>query len=70
VLTTARPHPMRYEPGKLGSSNLASLVYRYGRCVSSRIDPDQWLPVANDVVMAREEAGNALVSRNCSKARQ
>jgi hypothetical protein len=60
VLTTARPHPMRYEPGKLGNSNLASLAYRYGRCVSSRIDPDQWLPVANDVVMAREEAGNAI----------
>jgi hypothetical protein len=42
VLTTARPHPGRYEPGELSNNNLASLVYRYGRCVSSGIDPDQW----------------------------
>ncbi len=60
MLTTARPHPIRYEPGELGDSILASLLYRYGRCVSSRIDPDQWFPVANDVVMAREEAANAI----------
>jgi Transcription factor WhiB len=60
LLTTARPHPVRYEPGELSNSNLASLVYRYGRCVSSRIDPDRWFPVANDAVMAREEAADAI----------
>jgi WhiB family transcriptional regulator, redox-sensing transcriptional regulator len=60
VLTTARPHPVGYEPGELSNSNLASLMYRYGRCVSSRIDPDQWFPVANDVVMARDEAADAI----------
>jgi WhiB family transcriptional regulator, redox-sensing transcriptional regulator len=60
VLTTARPHPVRYVPGELSDSNLASLVYRYGRCASSRIDPDLWFPVANDVVVAREEAADAI----------
>ena len=60
MLTTARPHPVRHEPGELSDSNLASLVYRYGRCVSSRIDPDRWFPLANDVVMAREEAADAI----------
>ena len=60
VLTTARPDPVQYEPGELSNSNLASLVYRHGRCVSSRIDPDQWFPVAKDVVMAREEAADAI----------
>jgi WhiB family redox-sensing transcriptional regulator len=60
VLTTARPHPVRHEPGELSHRNLASLVYRYGRCVSSRIDPDRWFPVANDVVLAREEAADAI----------
>ena len=53
---------MRYEPVELSDSNLASLVYRYGRCVSSRIDPDRWFPVANDVVPAREEAADAKPS--------
>ena len=60
MLTTARPHPVRYEPGELSNSNLASLVYRYGRCVSSRIDPDRWFPVATDVATAREEAADAI----------
>lgn len=60
MLTTARPRPVRYEPGELSDSNLASLVYRHGRCVSSRIDPDGWFPVANDVVVAREEAADAI----------
>jgi WhiB family redox-sensing transcriptional regulator len=60
VLTTARPHPVRCEPGELSDGNLASLVYRYGRCGSSRVDPDQWFPVANDAEMAREEAADAI----------
>jgi WhiB family redox-sensing transcriptional regulator len=60
VLTTARPHPGRYQPGDLSDSNLASLVYQYGRCVSSGIDPDQWFPVAPDAVMARELAADAI----------
>jgi WhiB family redox-sensing transcriptional regulator len=60
VLTTARPRLVRYEPGELSDSNLASLVCRYGRCASSRIDPDRWFPVANDVVLAREEAADAI----------
>ena len=60
MLTTAQPHPVRYEPGELSNSSLASLVYRHGRCVSSRIDPDQWFPVAKDLLMAREEAADAI----------
>lgn len=60
VLTTVRPHPGRYEPDELSNGDLASLVYRYGRCVSSGIDPDQWFPVGHDVVMAREEAADAI----------
>ena len=60
MLTTARPHPVGYEPGELSDSNLASLVYQYGRCVSSRIDPDRWFPVARDAVVAREEAADAI----------
>jgi WhiB family transcriptional regulator, redox-sensing transcriptional regulator len=60
VLTTERLHPGRSEPGELSNSNIASLVYRYGRCVSSGIDPDQWFPLAHDVVRAREEAADAI----------
>ena len=60
MFTSARPHPERFEPGELRTVTLASLVYRYGRCVSSGIDPDQWFPVAYDVVMAREEAADAI----------
>jgi hypothetical protein len=60
VLTTARHHPVRYEPGELSDRNLASRLYRYGRCANSRIDPDRWFPVANDVAMAREEAADAI----------
>ena len=60
MLTTARPHSERYEPGELSNSNLASLVYRYGRCVSSHIDPDQWFPAARDVLVARKEAADAI----------
>ena len=60
MLTTARSRLVRYEPGELSDSNLASLVYQYGRCVSSRINPDRWFPVANDVVMAQEEAADAI----------
>jgi WhiB family transcriptional regulator, redox-sensing transcriptional regulator len=66
VLTTARPHPVRSEPDELSDSNLVKLVYQYGRCVSSRIDPDQWFPVAKDAVVAREEAADAIdVCRSC-----
>ena len=60
MFTVARPHPVRCEPGESSSSDLASLVYRYGQCASSRIDPDQWFPVARDVVKAREEAADAI----------
>ena len=34
MLTTAWPHPGPDEPGELSNGDLASLVYRYGRCVS------------------------------------
>jgi len=60
VLPTARPHLVRCEPGELSDSDLASLVYRHGRCVGSGVDPDQWFPVASDVVTAREEAADAI----------
>ena len=60
AFTIAWPHPVRYEPGELSSSDLARLVYQYGQCASSRIDPDQWFPVAQDVAKAREEAADAI----------
>jgi WhiB family redox-sensing transcriptional regulator len=60
AFTIVRPHLVRYEPGELSNSRLARLVYQYGQCASSRVDPDQWFPVARDVVKAREEAADAI----------
>jgi WhiB family redox-sensing transcriptional regulator len=60
VLTTARPHLVRYEPGELSDSNLASQMYQNGRCTNSHVDPDQWFPVANNAEVAREEAADAI----------
>jgi WhiB family transcriptional regulator, redox-sensing transcriptional regulator len=42
------------------SGRLAHLIYQHGRCASSRVDPDQWFPVAQDTAKAREEAAEAL----------
>ena len=60
MLTTARPHPVRCEPGELSDSNLARLVYACGRCASSRIDPDRWFPAADNADSAREQAADAI----------
>jgi WhiB family transcriptional regulator, redox-sensing transcriptional regulator len=60
VVTTARSYLVRYEPSELSTTTLAGLVYRYGRCVSSPVDPDQWFPIAQDVAKAREQAADAI----------
>src|SRR5438067_2188305 len=62
VLTTARPHLdlVRREPGGLTEGELAGRVYQQARCAVSRIDPDQWFPVAMDVARARDQAADAI----------
>jgi WhiB family redox-sensing transcriptional regulator len=62
VLTTARPHLdlVRREPGGLTEGELAGRVYQQARCAVSRIDPDQWFPVAMDVIRARDQAADAI----------
>lgn len=47
-------------PGELTDGQLAARVYRQARCARARIDPDQWFPVAADVVKAREQAAEAI----------
>ena len=48
------------DPSELSSGWLAYLIYRHGSCASSRLDPDQWFPVARDAARAREEAAEAI----------
>lgn len=62
MLTTARRQLelVRREPGGLPEGELAGRVYRQARCSVSRIDPDQWFPVAIDVAKARDQAAGAI----------
>jgi WhiB family transcriptional regulator, redox-sensing transcriptional regulator len=48
------------EPSKLTDRELAGRVYRRARCASSRLDPDEWFPLAPDVTKARDQAASAI----------
>jgi WhiB family redox-sensing transcriptional regulator len=50
----------RCEPSELTDRELAGRVYRQARCAGSRLDPDEWFPVALDVAKARDQAANAI----------
>ncbi len=51
---------VRSEPRVLGYGELAARVYRRARCAVSRVDPDEWFPIAQDVDRARVEAAGAI----------
>ena len=51
---------VRSEPRVLGHGELAARVYRQARCAVSRVDPDEWFPVAQDADRARVEAAGAI----------
>jgi WhiB family transcriptional regulator, redox-sensing transcriptional regulator len=50
----------RGEPGESTDRELAGRVYRQARCASSRLDPDEWFPLALDVAKARDQAASAI----------
>ena len=60
MLVVSRPHRVRREPHDLADGELAGRVYRLARCAGSRVDPDDWFPVARDVAMARDQAAHAI----------
>ena len=62
MLTTARLYlnPMRHEPGELTEGELVGRVSQQARCAVSRVEPDQWFPVAMDVTKARDQAADAI----------
>ena len=67
MLMIAQPRRVRCEPGELTDGELADRVYRLARCAGSRVDPDQWFPIAQEVDKAREQAADAIaVCAACS----
>jgi len=60
VLVVSRPSHVRREPYDLTDGELAGRVYRLARCAGSRVDPDDWFPVARDVAKARDQAAHAI----------
>jgi WhiB family transcriptional regulator, redox-sensing transcriptional regulator len=60
VLMTARPHRVWCDPHELADRELLSRVYWHARCAGSRVDPDDWFPVAQDVARARDQAARAI----------
>lgn len=62
MLITAGRHLdlVRRKPGELTEGELAERVYQQARCAASRVDPDQWFPVAVAVVKARDQAADAI----------
>ena len=48
------------EPSKLTDRELAGRVYRQALCASSRLEPDEWFPLALDVAKARDQAASAI----------
>lgn len=50
----------RHGRGALAEDELADRVYQQARCAVSRVDPDQWFPVAVDVTAARGQAADAI----------
>jgi WhiB family transcriptional regulator, redox-sensing transcriptional regulator len=60
VLVVSRPSHVRHEPHDLTDGELAGRVYRLARCAGSRVDPDDWFPMARDVAKARDQAAQAI----------
>jgi WhiB family transcriptional regulator, redox-sensing transcriptional regulator len=63
VMTDWLCHARSYaqcEPSELTDGELAGRVYRLAGCAGSRVDPDEWFPVARDVAMARDQAAHAI----------
>jgi hypothetical protein len=60
VLMIAQPRRGRCEPSELTDSELAGRVYRQARCAGSRVDPDEWFPITEDVDKARHQAAGAI----------
>jgi hypothetical protein len=60
LLTTTRPGRVRREPHDMTDYELAGRVYRLARCADSRVDPDAWFPVTEDVAKARDQAAEAI----------
>src|ERR1700753_2459294 len=52
VLMALRSRRVRREPHDVTDSELAGRVYRLARCAGSRVDPDDWFPVARGVAKA------------------
>jgi WhiB family redox-sensing transcriptional regulator len=60
VLKASRPSHVRREPDNLTDRELAGRVYQRARCAGSRVDPDDWFPVARGVAKARDQAAHAI----------
>jgi WhiB family redox-sensing transcriptional regulator len=60
VLMTARPRRVRCDPHELADRELLGRVYLQARCAGSRVDPDDWFPVTQDVARARDQASHAI----------
>jgi Transcription factor WhiB len=60
MLTTVRPRRVRSEPHELTDGELAGRVYRQALCAGSRVDPDEWFPITQDMAKARAEAAHAI----------
>jgi WhiB family transcriptional regulator, redox-sensing transcriptional regulator len=60
VLMTARPRRVRCDPHELADRELLGRVYWQARCAGSRVDPDDWFPVTQDVARARDQASRAI----------
>ena len=54
------PEPWAQAPWMLSEGELAEHVYQRALCVVSRVDPDQWYPMATDEAKARDEAAAAI----------
>jgi hypothetical protein len=62
VLMIAQPCRGRCEPGDLTDSQLAGRVYQQARYAGPRDDPDEWVPIAEKVDKARDQAANAITA--------
>ena len=60
MLRTPGHYLMRPGPDERSSGDLLRRVYWNARCVVSRVDPEQWFPIAQDATKAREQAADAL----------
>ena len=69
MLMVSRPRHVRREPRDLTDGELAGRLYRLARCAGSRVDPDDWFPVTQDVARARDQASRAIAVCACCPVR-